>query len=379
MSSFIITTTNSVENQQVESYLGVVTSNFVAGTSIFSDIFASFSDIVGGTSGKYKGEMDKLYLRAKQEITASAQGLGANAILGYKIDFDEISGQGKSMFMISVSGTAVKLKPIEIDDTIRNFERRYDIYKKLYDLKHFVECGVITEEQYQTEKDSILLAHEDAIQLELISQQNSNNIKERERKAKKEEQVRKAQHLKEMNALLEQQRVQEEENKAKMEEDLKRQRSAQEELANAKEKFLVHVSEKYEQVKLILGLDLPDPRKDLNSLTAAQIQSASYDDTPIDPTEKMSFTIGSFIKSHKLAEACKYYIDLVNDDDITEAKSYVYSIYEIISFTKQSAFEKMALRLLELKLNDNTNQAIAEFMKYAICDQETAIKVVNLL
>ena len=62
MSSFIITTTNSVENQQVESYLGVVTSNFVAGTSIFSDIFASFSDIVGGTSGKYKGEMDKLYL-----------------------------------------------------------------------------------------------------------------------------------------------------------------------------------------------------------------------------------------------------------------------------------------------------------------------------
>lgn len=32
--------------------------------------------------------------------------MGANAIVGFKVDFDEISGKDKSMFMVSVSGTA---------------------------------------------------------------------------------------------------------------------------------------------------------------------------------------------------------------------------------------------------------------------------------
>jgi hypothetical protein len=34
----------------------------------------------------------------------------ANAIIGLKVDFDEISGKGKSMFMMSALGTAVYVK-----------------------------------------------------------------------------------------------------------------------------------------------------------------------------------------------------------------------------------------------------------------------------
>ena len=75
----------------------------------------------------------------------------------------------------------------------------------------------------------------------------------------------------------------------------------------------------------------------------------------------------------------KYYIDVLNDDDITEAKSYVQSVYEIITFAKQSAFEKIALKLVELKHLGNKNQAIVDFMKYAICDKEIAEKVVEFL
>ena len=173
MNNFIITTTNSVDNYEVKEYLGVVNANFVAGTNFINDFFASMSDFFGGTSGTYKSEMDRLYERAKCAIEKEAINKGANAILGYKIDFDEISGNGKSMFMISVSGTAVKLVKRTIQD-------RYEIYKKLYDLYLFKECGIISDEQYKTEKNNILYLHEENIKSEIEKIKDYNDIQEYE-------------------------------------------------------------------------------------------------------------------------------------------------------------------------------------------------------
>ena len=110
MNDIIITTTNSIDGAPVEKYLGIVTSNMVIGTGLFSDFKASFSDFFGGMSGSYRKQMDRLYYEACNAISLKAKALGANCILGFRIDFDEISGKGTSMFMISVSGTAVKIK-----------------------------------------------------------------------------------------------------------------------------------------------------------------------------------------------------------------------------------------------------------------------------
>ena len=46
------------------------------------------------------------YNEASKELKQKAINLGANAIVGFKVDFDEISSRDKSMFMVSVSGTA---------------------------------------------------------------------------------------------------------------------------------------------------------------------------------------------------------------------------------------------------------------------------------
>ena len=105
----IITTTNSIEGAKVEKYLGVVTSNLVIGTTFFSDFKASFTDFFGGMSGTYRKQMDTLYQRAYDALSLKASSMGANCVLGFKIDFDELSGKGTQMFMISVSGTAVKI------------------------------------------------------------------------------------------------------------------------------------------------------------------------------------------------------------------------------------------------------------------------------
>ena len=376
MDNLIITTTNNVENYVVDKYLGVVTTNLVIGTNIFSDLVASLSDFFGGMSGTYRKQMDTLYERARDQISFEAKQKGANAILGYRIDFDEISGQGKSMFMISVSGTAVKLsnKPKEVKKSYR-----YDIYQKLFNLKQFKDAGVITDEQYNTEKDNLLLSYEKDIQSELEAIKSDNTVKEAERKAEQVAKELRERQLKEIDNLLAKQRAEDAKRRKEEEEQAAIYKQNVESLQMVKDGFMSVAHEKYLIVKEMLNLNIPNPEHLLKILTLSDIKAAKYDASSIDSSEKMAFIIGEFIKADKIAEACKYYIDFINDDDINDAKSYVQSVYEIITFSKQSAFEKIALKLVELKHLGRRNQAVVDFMKYAVCDKDIAEKVVDLL
>ena len=72
------------------------------------DIFASIRDIVGGRSAAYEKELAKAREIAQSELTAKAQAMGANAIVGIDIDYETL-GQGGSMMMVSMSGTAVTM------------------------------------------------------------------------------------------------------------------------------------------------------------------------------------------------------------------------------------------------------------------------------
>lgn len=376
MDNLIITTTNNVENYVVDKYLGVVTTNLVIGTNIFSDLVASLSDFFGGMSGTYRKQMDTLYERARDQISFEAKQKGANAILGYRIDFDEISGQGKSMFMISVSGTAVKLsnKPKEVEKSYR-----YDIYQKLFNLKQFKDAGIITDEQYNTEKDNLLLSYEKEIQSELEAIKSDNTVKEAERKAEQVAKELRERQLKEIDDLLAKQRAEDAKRRKEEEEQAAIYKQNVESLQMVKDGFMSVAHEKYLIVKEMLNLNIPNPEHLLKILTLSDIKAAKYDASSIDSSEKMAFIIGEFIKADKIAEACKYYIDFINDDDINDAKSYVQSVYEIITFSKQSAFEKIALKLVELKHLGRRNQAVVDFMKYAVCDKDIAEKVVDLL
>ncbi|MEZ5032146.1 MAG: YbjQ family protein [Saprospiraceae bacterium] len=105
----LVVTTSSVDGIKVKKYLKPVSAHVVAGTNIFSDFFASFSDVFGGRSGTYQRQITSLYNEAVERVKSAAYEIGANCILGLKIDMDEISGKGKSMFMLTAVGTAVIL------------------------------------------------------------------------------------------------------------------------------------------------------------------------------------------------------------------------------------------------------------------------------
>lgn len=108
--NILTTTTSSIENAEIETYLGLVSANVVVGTNILSDFGASLTDFFGGYSKSYQNKLQQIHQVAVDNLKFQATNMGANAIIGLKIDFDEISGGNKSMFMISGLGTAVKLK-----------------------------------------------------------------------------------------------------------------------------------------------------------------------------------------------------------------------------------------------------------------------------
>ena len=105
----IVTTTHAIEGRKISAYLGVIAGEAIMGVNIFKDFFANIRDIVGGRSGAYEQELQKARDAAFADLTARADELGADAVVGVDIDYEVISGGSGSMLMVSVSGTAVKL------------------------------------------------------------------------------------------------------------------------------------------------------------------------------------------------------------------------------------------------------------------------------
>ena len=104
----IITTTPTLEGQPVRQYLGIVTGEVIVGANIFKDMFAGIRDIVGGRAGAYESTLRNARREAFAELETEAKKLGANAVVGVDIDY-EVVGQGGSMLMVSVAGTAVRI------------------------------------------------------------------------------------------------------------------------------------------------------------------------------------------------------------------------------------------------------------------------------
>lgn len=106
MANFLITTTPLLDNIKIHHYIGPVIANLVLGVNFFSDFAASFTDVFGGNSNTYQSKLDRLTKDVNKIIQDKAFALGANAIIDYKLQFNEISGKGKQMFMVTATGTA---------------------------------------------------------------------------------------------------------------------------------------------------------------------------------------------------------------------------------------------------------------------------------
>ena len=89
----IVTTTQTVEGRQIAEYKGIVFGEVVSGVNFVKD----------------ENELQEAREKAIDEMCKRAERLGANAVVGVDVDY-EVLGKENGMLMVSVSGTAVKLK-----------------------------------------------------------------------------------------------------------------------------------------------------------------------------------------------------------------------------------------------------------------------------
>lgn len=108
-SPMIVTTTPTVESRQIAEYKGIVFGEVVSGVNFVKDMFSSITDIFGGRSSTYENELQEAREKAIEEMRERAAKRGADAVVGVDVDYEVLSKEN-GMLMVSVSGTAVKLK-----------------------------------------------------------------------------------------------------------------------------------------------------------------------------------------------------------------------------------------------------------------------------
>lgn len=101
-----LTTTHTFEGKKIVAYKGLVTGETILGANIVKDFFASIRDIVGGRSDSYEKTVADAREISIREMSEKAAQLGANAIVGIDLDYQNIEG----MLMVTATGTAVVLE-----------------------------------------------------------------------------------------------------------------------------------------------------------------------------------------------------------------------------------------------------------------------------
>lgn len=102
----IVTTTNAIEGKRILEYKGIVFGEVISGVNFIKDFKAGLTNFFGGRSGSYEGELIEAREAALRQLEERAIAIGGNAVVGVGVDY-EVLGQGGTMLMVTVSGTAV--------------------------------------------------------------------------------------------------------------------------------------------------------------------------------------------------------------------------------------------------------------------------------
>lgn len=110
MEDIKIFTTPILDGIKIKQYRGLVLVRNVRAVNVIRDFFTVFRDIFGGRSGAYQEVMKEMQDDVMAEACEEAARLGANAIVGFSLDYDNVGSKGKSLLMASAKGTAVVIE-----------------------------------------------------------------------------------------------------------------------------------------------------------------------------------------------------------------------------------------------------------------------------
>ena len=110
MNGIRIFTTPILDGIRIKEYKDLVVVRNVRAINIIRDFFTIFRDIFGGRSGAYQEVMKSMQDDVIAEAKEEASRLGANAIVGFSLDYDNVGSKRKSLLMASAKGTAVVIE-----------------------------------------------------------------------------------------------------------------------------------------------------------------------------------------------------------------------------------------------------------------------------
>ena len=108
----ILSTTSSLNGKTIKEYRGIVFGEVISGIDFVRDFTARITNFTGGRASEYEEELVSARADAISEMVEQAQKIGANALVGIRVDVESITvgEKGQMMIMVVATGTAVVIE-----------------------------------------------------------------------------------------------------------------------------------------------------------------------------------------------------------------------------------------------------------------------------
>ncbi len=108
----LLSTTSSLDGKIIKEYRGIVFGEVISGINFIKDFTASITNFTGGRASEYEEELVSARADAISEMIERAKKIGANGLVGVKVDVESITvgEQAQIMIMVVATGTAVVIE-----------------------------------------------------------------------------------------------------------------------------------------------------------------------------------------------------------------------------------------------------------------------------
>ena len=112
-SKILITREMTLDGYRVVKRFDMISAESAFGMNLFLDFLTGIRDVVGGQSRATQDILAESKAHVFNSLKKQAYDLGATHVIGAHMNHGEISGQGKSMLLVTAFGTPVVLERIE--------------------------------------------------------------------------------------------------------------------------------------------------------------------------------------------------------------------------------------------------------------------------
>lgn len=103
-----IFTTSMILGEKITKHMGLVTGESLIGANLYKDMLGEVKGVVKKKQSQYEIQLIEARKIAIDSMKEKAEKLGANAIIGTRVEYNNLGGTMGNTIMVTVTGTAVQ-------------------------------------------------------------------------------------------------------------------------------------------------------------------------------------------------------------------------------------------------------------------------------